>query len=82
MATATIIKAYKDASTAYVAATVDEGGKRGVIEYQASTPLLAADGSSKTDVQIKADLTAALSAVRNPQVATTNAFSFSGTITV
>jgi hypothetical protein len=82
MATATIVSVTKDASNAYVAATVNEGGAAGLVEYHASTPLLDAQGNAKTTAQLKTDLTAALVAVRNAQIAAPTPLAISGAVTV
>ena len=83
MAQATIVAVWKDAGRAFVAATVDDGAPRGVVEYQASTPLLDAAGAAKNNATLKADLTAALKVVRDAQIVGTQAVAgISGSVTV
>lgn len=83
MASATIIAAWKDATNAYATARVVEGGARGNVEYgPVSTPLLDDQGNAKSATQLKADLTAALKAARDAQVAGPSALAMSGTVTV
>ncbi len=82
MATATVIACHKDAFRAYLYATVPEGGVIGTVEYHASTPLLDAQGNPKSTAQLQADLTAALAAIRNQQLATHQALPISGTLQV
>lgn len=88
MATATIVSAWQDATYAYVAATVPEAqtvdgaAVTMPVEYHAKTPLLGPGGVAFTLAQLKTNLTAALSAVRNAQLPVITAVAISGTITV
>jgi hypothetical protein len=88
MAAATIIKAWKDALYAYASAvvaesqTVDGVATTVNVEYQAKTPLHDAAGNLLNTTQLKQNLTTALSAVRNAQLATTTSVAISGPITV
>jgi hypothetical protein len=88
LATATIVKAWKDQFYAYAAATVPEtqtvdGVATTVsVEYFAKTPLNDPGGNPYSLTQLKQNLTAALSAVRNAQLATTTSVPISGTVTV
>jgi hypothetical protein len=83
MATATIVNVWKDARNAYVAATVPEGGAAGTVEYIAAAPLSDGQGNPKGTAQLKADLTAALTLVRNAQLAAVLPVAgISGTVTV
>jgi hypothetical protein len=71
MATATLVNVWRDSTYAYAAATVPEGGSKGTVEYLAQTLLLDSQGNPKTSAQLKTDLTAALSLVRQAQLAAT-----------
>jgi hypothetical protein len=83
MATATIVKAWKDQTYAYVAASVGGDDPSGPVEYIAKTPLVDSNNNPYTAAQLKANLTAALSTVRNAALAqTTNLPTISGTVTV
>lgn len=84
MATATIVTAWKDSTNAYVSAFVDEGGQTGRVEYgPVQTPLVDGQGNAKTNAQLKAELIAALSALRNkPLAANTVVLPITGTVTV
>ncbi len=83
MATATIVKAWKDQTYAYAAASVVGDDPSGPVEYLAKTPLVDPNNNPYTAAQLKTNLTAALSAVRNAALAvTTNLAAISGTVTV
>ena len=85
MATATIVQTWKsaDGQTAYAAAVVPEGGRRGNVEYIAQAPANDAAGDPKGAAQLRADLAAALAAVRNQQVGVPGAVAgVTGTVTV
>lgn len=82
MPSATITAAWKDDTTAYATALVAEGGKRGNVEYNASTPLLDGQGNAKSNVTLKSDLVAALKSQRDAQTVTTTLLAISGTITI
>lgn len=84
MATGTIVAgtARKDAATAYAAVLVAEGGSRGNVEYNASTPLLKDDGTAKTLAELKADLAADVAAQRSAQVGVQTVAGVSGSVTV
>ena len=83
MATATIVKAWKDQTYAYAAASVTGDDPSGPVEYIAKTPLNDPSGNPYSTTQLKANLTAALSVVRNATLAqTTNLPTISGTVTV
>jgi hypothetical protein len=78
MATATIVKCWKDADNAYAAAAVEEGGSIGRVEYLGITPL-----GNKSVAQLKTDLTAALKERRDNQVKNAHqAVAISGTVTI
>lgn len=82
MASATIIKAYHDGTTAFITALVDEGGNKGKVEYNASLPLADLTG---TNAQKKTQLVAAVKAVRDAQIApvpTDLSAIASGTVTI
>jgi hypothetical protein len=64
MATANVVSATKDATTAYLSVAVAEGGNLGNVEYSASTPLLDSAGVAKTAAVILAELRAAITAQR------------------
>jgi hypothetical protein len=80
MPTATIVKVWKDATSAYVAASVLETS--GLVEYNTSTPLLDAQAVPLTMPQLKTSLTAALAAVRNAQQTTPQVIAMSGSLTI
>jgi hypothetical protein len=83
MALATIVRAWRDDTNAYAAAAVNDGPPRGTVEYVAQTPLLDAGGNLKTNVQLKADLTAALKALRDAQLnVVVTLAGVSGTVTI
>jgi hypothetical protein len=92
MATATVIRAWQDASSAYLAVSVSEGGNQGNKEYIGSVSLtddLALVGfPGKTWTQLsaaekKTALIAACKAVRDAQQATQSAIGgISGTVTL
>jgi hypothetical protein len=83
MAQATIVRAWRDDTNAYAAAVVSDGPPRGTVEYIAQTPLLDASGNPKTNVQLKADLTAALKLLRDAQLSLVVTLAgVSGTVTV
>lgn len=71
MATATLVAVWvsPDGQTVNATARVAEGGRRGDVEYSASTPRNDTGGSPKSAATIRADLTAALREVRDAQVA-------------
>lgn len=66
MPTATIINVWQDATSAYMAALVDEGGSLGRVEYVGSVPL--ADLAGLTNAQKKEALRLAVKAVRDAQL--------------
>lgn len=87
MATGTVVKSWKDSSNAHVAVRVAEGGDvtkggMGDVEYVASTPLKKEDGGSKTLAELKADLTAAIKAKRDAQIAGPSDAGISGSVTL
>lgn len=82
MATATIVAAWQDATYAHIAAAVNEGGAIGLVEYVAKTPLLDSQGEAKSSSQLQTDLTAALCAIRDAQIAATTPLNLSGTLTI
>jgi hypothetical protein len=83
MAQATIVRAWRDDMNAYAAASVSDGPPRGTVEYVAQTPLVDAQGVAKTNVQLKADLTAALKVLRDAQLnVVVTLAGVSGTVTV
>jgi hypothetical protein len=83
MAQATIVRAWQDGTNAYAAAMVNDGPPRGSVEYIAQTPLVDAQGTAKTVSQLKADLTAALKALRDAQLnVVVTLAGVSGTVTV
>jgi hypothetical protein len=83
MATATIVRAWRDDTNAYAAASVNDGPPRGTVEYVAQTPLVDAQGVAKTSAQLKADLVAALKALRDQQLAGPAALAgVTGTVTI
>jgi hypothetical protein len=83
MAQATIVRAWRDDTNAYAAAVVNDGPPRGTVEYIAQTPLVDAQGATKTSAQLKADLVAALKALRDQQLAGPAALAgVSGTVTI
>ena len=84
MATATIVAAWETPTAAYAAVRVAEGGSLGNVEYIASTPLVDGSGNSLglTLPQVKANLVAALQAVRNAQIAAPQALALTGTVTL
>lgn len=76
MASATIIKSWQDATSAYLAATVAESGTQGTVEYIGAVSLtadLAGVGfagktwAQLTNAEKKQALTAAVKAVRDTQ---------------
>jgi len=83
MATATLVKVWKDQTYAYAAASVVGDDPLGATEYIAKTPLVDGNNNPYSAAQLKTNLTAALSAVRSAALAQpTNLPSISGTITV
>lgn len=79
-AIATIVKAWQDATSAYLAVNVTEAG--GAVEYIGSVPKDAA-WQTMTVAQQKATLVAAVKAVRDAQQVAMNALpGLSGTVTV
>jgi hypothetical protein len=82
MATATVVAAWQDATYAHIAATVNEGGSIGLVEYIAKTPLLDSQGAAKSSSQTQTDLTAALCAIRDAQTAAATPLNLSGTLTI
>jgi hypothetical protein len=66
MATANVVSATKDATTAYLSVAVAEGGKLGNVEYSASTPLLDDTGAAKTAAVVLVELRALITAQRPP----------------
>jgi hypothetical protein len=83
MAQATIVRAWRDDANAYAAAAVSDGPPRGTVEYVAQTPLVDAQGIAKTSAQLKADLTAALKALRDAQLSLVVTLAgVTGTVTV
>jgi hypothetical protein len=83
MATATIVRAWRDDANAYAAAVVSDGPPRGTVEYVAQTPLVDGDGNAKSGPQLKADLTAALKLLRDAQLSLVVTLAgVSGTVTI
>lgn len=86
MATATLVAVWvsPDGQTVNATARVAEGGRRGDVEYSATTPRNDAAGSPKNAATLRADLTSALRAVRDAQVAarTDLSGSVSGNVTL
>lgn len=85
-ATATIVRSYKDDVHAFMCATVLEAGDQ-TVEYCGCTPLLKADGSTKTDAELKTelktDMTADIKMQRDAQLATDTIISgITGPVTV
>lgn len=77
MAAGTVVKAEKDATTAYVAVLVAG------TEYQASTPLAKADGTAKSAAELKADLLAQVTAqIAAQQPGRSTLAGLSGAVTV
>lgn len=68
MASATIVAVSHDGINATIAVRVDEGGRRGSIEYMASLPL-ADLNALPSNAAKKAALVAAVKAVRDAQIA-------------
>ncbi len=82
MATATVVKVWKDNNCAYMAAYVDEGGHMGRVEYIGSTPLLDDDSKPKNDKQLRAHLAAAVKAKRDAQIVEPSSLPIAGTVTI
>lgn len=85
MAAANIVSVWQDRSGGVVrcAAYVDEGGRRGRVEYVAETHRNKDNGTPKTVAELRADLAAALKALRDPQVANDSGVAgITGTLTV
>lgn len=81
MATANIIRAWKDNTNAYIAVTVTES--QGNVEYTAWTPLVDDKGVVKLTSQLKSELTTNVAAVRNTQMNPPQTISaITGTITI
>jgi hypothetical protein len=70
MASATIIAVSHDGTNAFISVQVNEGGKRGNIEYMASVPLVDLQALPNNAAK-KAALVAAIKAVRDAQIAPT-----------
>lgn len=66
MATANIIRTWKDLTNAYIAVTVSEN--LGNVEYTTWTKLAKSTGEIKSTDEIKKDLTVNLSTMRNTQI--------------
>lgn len=80
MANAVVVKAWKDASRAYLAIRVADGGTRGNVEYLANVTLDELVGL--TAAEQKAALVAAVKAERDGQLAAPTAVAITGTVTV
>ena len=80
MATATVVKAWKDGGRAYLALRVAEGGARGNVEYLGSVALEELAGL--TAAQQKAALVAAVKGERDGQLAAPADLGIAGTVTV
>ncbi len=80
MPTGTIVKAWTDATTAYMAVSISEPGVIGLVEYIGAVPLGQLQGL--TPAQQKAALVAACKAKRDAQQATTVDLGLSGAATV
>lgn len=78
MASATIVKTWKDSANAHIAIRVQETG--GAVEYIATASLSELAG--KTTAQQKAVLVAAAKAVRDAQINPETDMSITGTVTV
>lgn len=70
MASATIVAASHDGINATITVRVDEGGRRGSIEYMASVPLADLNALPNNAAK-KAALVAAVKTVRDAQIAPT-----------
>ena len=83
MTTATVVKAWQDGTTAFLAVNVDEGGGK-FIEYISNTPLVdPTTGAAKSPARIKTDLTAAVKALRDAQQAAPSAIAgITGSVTI
>lgn len=68
MATAKVVSATQDGTSAYLSVSFDEGPPIGNVEYRASTPLHNADGSTKPAPQVQSELIAAVKAQRAAQL--------------
>lgn len=66
----TVVAAWTANGQAYASVLVAEGGSAGNVEYVGSTPLVDAQGVAKSAAVVKADLVAAVKAVRDAQQGT------------
>lgn len=83
MTIATVVKAWKDSTRAFLVARVDEGEEgEAAIEYIGTTLLVDADGEAKTTSVLKSECIADIKAQRNAQIAVPSAVSMTGTITL
>lgn len=80
MTSATITAAWHDSSYAYAAASVTGDDPSGAVEYVAKTPLYDGSGNVLPLATLKANLIAALQAVRNQQLAGKTPLTISGTV--
>jgi hypothetical protein len=83
VANASIVAAWKDSTSAYATAAVDEGGAAGRVEYgPVSAPLAGPDGAPRTVADLKESLRVALKAARDRQLATAQAVPISGAVNI
>lgn len=83
MATGNIVSVTDDGTTCYAAIAVNDGGRRGTVEYNVSTPLKREDGADKTVAELRADLAAECKALRDSQMTgRSNRGGVSGTVNV
>ena len=90
MATGTVVKAWKDELRAYLAVRVAENNGEN-IEYIGETPLTKSvlneetkkyESVAKTATEVKADLVAAVKAIRDKQQAQAKPVAVSGSVTL
>ncbi len=75
MATGTIVKAWKDSTTGYMAVKV---GEDGVVEYIGVSPLLNDAEQPKSVTKLKQDLVASVKEQRDRQLASVQKIPISG----
>lgn len=82
MATANLTAVWQDSTYAYAAASVTGDDPSGNVEYLAKTPLRDGNGNLLPLATLKANLIAALQAVRHQQLAGKTPLGITGTVTL